>query len=562
MDHDHLVRRATGGDMQAFVELTRRFQHFAFGTALALVRDFQKAEDVVQDAFMAAWSALPSLAEPKAFPGWLRGIVRHHAFRVLRRKDLQELPLADADNVAAEEPAADHRLEQRQGVAAVMAAMAELPDELREPAMLFFVHECSHQDIANFLSLPVATVNNRVHAARMKLKQRMLTMVTDTLHAHALPDDFANRIGRLIEARGNVVDVLFDPNAMPDILSELAVSDEANRRAVSVQVVQRPGAGIVRGIAGSPIDGLRRGSTVLSSGRQSEVPVNLDDFGRIVPLLAGPSPMAAGAGKLLETGIKVIDVMCPLVAGGSIVIAGEARVGVVVVAEELVRRLCGGNEPVSLFPLVPLPPNLPPDWWRSGSFAADVKQESGNEGTVGPVQTFFFRAEDAPWTPERLKALAAADVVIHLSRERIAAKVYPAVDVVTSRSRLLESKVVGEEHVATAERARHALAALWANRGRSQSGAEGLMLERALKLQNYFTQPFYIAEPYTQRPGATVSVTEALQTCRDILDGRYDAVTVEAFYFKGGISEIEANPVRGIAFGPVTLQSPPAEQSL
>jgi hypothetical protein len=59
-----------------------------------------------------------------------------------------------------------------------------------------------------------------------------------------------------------------------------------------------------------------------------------------------------------------------------------------------------------------------------------------------------------------------------------------------------------------------------------------------------------------------VSVTEALQTCRDILDGRYDAVTVEAFYFKGGISEIEANPVRGIAFGPVTLQSPPAEQSL
>jgi RNA polymerase sigma-70 factor (ECF subfamily) len=113
MDHDHLVRRATGGDMQAFVELTRRFQHFAFGTALALVHDFQKAEDVVQDAFLAAWSGLPSLADPKAFPAWLRGIVRHQAFHVLRRKNLQELPLADADQVAAEEPAADHRLEQR-----------------------------------------------------------------------------------------------------------------------------------------------------------------------------------------------------------------------------------------------------------------------------------------------------------------------------------------------------------------------------------------------------------------------------------------------------------------
>src|SRR5215813_9330137 len=359
MDHDHLVHRATGGDMQAFVELTRRFQHFAFGTALALVHDFQKAEDVVQDAFMAAWSALPSLADPKAFPGWLRGIVRHHAFRVLRRKDLQELPLADADHVAAEEIAPDHRLEQRQRAAAVMAAMAELPDELREPAMLFFVHECSHQDIANFLGLSAATVNNRIYAARAKLKRRMLTMVTETLQAHALPDDFANRIGRLIEARGNVVDILFDPNAMPDILSELAVSDEANRRAISVQVVQRPGAGIVRGIAGLPIDGLPRGSTVLRSGRQA--PMNLDDFGRIVPLLAGPSPMATGAGKLLETGIKVIDVMCPLVACGSVVIAGEARVGIVVVAEELVRRLGGGHERISLFPLVPLWPNLPPD---------------------------------------------------------------------------------------------------------------------------------------------------------------------------------------------------------
>src|SRR5215510_9236866 len=199
MDHEHLVRQAAGGDVKAFVALTRQFQHFAFGSALAMVHDFHKAEDVVQEAFVAAWAALPSLAEPKAFPGWLRGIVRHHAFRVLRRKDLQELPLADADNVAVEEPAADHRLEHRQRAAAVMAAMAELPDELREPAMLFFVHECSHQDIANFLGLSAATVNNRIYAARAKLKRRMLTMVTQTLQTHALPDDFANRIGRLIE---------------------------------------------------------------------------------------------------------------------------------------------------------------------------------------------------------------------------------------------------------------------------------------------------------------------------------------------------------------------------
>jgi F0F1-type ATP synthase beta subunit len=65
-----------------------------------------------------------------------------------------------------------------------------------------------------------------------------------------------------------------------------------------------------------------------------------------------------------------------------------------------------------------------------------------------------------------------------------------------------------------------------------------------------------------ERPGATVSVTEALHTCRDILDGRYDAVPVDAFYFKGSISEIETSPERLVPFGPVTLQSPPAEKSL
>jgi len=91
MDHDTLVRRASNGDVRAFVELTQRFQHFAVGTALTLLQDFQRAEDVVQEAFVAAWSALSTLDDPAAFPGWLRTIVRHHAFRVLRRK-LQTLP--------------------------------------------------------------------------------------------------------------------------------------------------------------------------------------------------------------------------------------------------------------------------------------------------------------------------------------------------------------------------------------------------------------------------------------------------------------------------------------
>jgi RNA polymerase sigma-70 factor (ECF subfamily) len=554
MDHENLVRKAAAGDVAAFVELTRRFQHFAFGSALALIRDFQQAEDVVQEAFMAAWSALPGLVDAAAFPGWLRGIVRHHAFRALRRRRDQALPLADADQVASEEPGPEQRIEQRQRAATVLRAMAELPDSLREPAMLFFVHECSHQDIAIFLNLSVTTVNNRLHAARLKLKRRMMTMVTETLQSHGLPDDFANRIGRLIGMRGNVVDVLFDPAATPDILAELAVSDEANRRAVNVQVVQRPSPGVVRGIATSPIDVLPRGSTVMSSGRHALTPVGSAELDVFVRSLTGNAVVADDQLRQLETGIKVIDVMCPLVAGGTLAIAGDAGAGLTVLMEELVRRLSGGRDRLTMFIMMPGPtPEWPGPLKPGFSHAEELKKAGYSEGTKGAVQTFFLRPEEGPWTADRLAALAPFDVVFHLSRARAGAKVYPTVDVLTSRSRLLETKAVGDAHATTAERTRQALASLWAGHAGSKPDADPLMLERALKVQNYFTQPFFCAEPYTKRPGVTVSAAEALRTCREILEGHYDQVPTGAFFFSGGMAEIRANVGRTLAFGPVTI---------
>jgi DNA-directed RNA polymerase specialized sigma24 family protein len=77
--------------------------------------------------------------------------VRRHAFRLLRQKELQATSLAEADEVPSEKPEADQRIEQRQHAHATLAALATLPTRLREPAMLFFVHECSHQDVATFL---------------------------------------------------------------------------------------------------------------------------------------------------------------------------------------------------------------------------------------------------------------------------------------------------------------------------------------------------------------------------------------------------------------------------
>jgi len=535
MDLEPLVRAAQGGNVKAFVELTRRFQHFAFGSALTLVRDFQRAEDVVQEAFVAAWASLPGLTDPAAFPGWLRGIVRHQAFRVLRRRHLESLPLAAADDVPSDEPAPDHRLDQRQQATAALAAMADLPAGQREVASLFFVHECSHQDIATFLGLSVTTVNNRLHAARTHLKRRMLTMVKATLGSHALPDDFANRIGRLVAARGSVVEALFNPDSLPDLMAELAVSDEANRRGITVQVVQRLGGGIVRGVAVAPVDVLPRGATVLDARRPNLAPLTADAFDNSIKLLIGDHPATEGSPRLLETGIKAIDVMCPLRAGGTVAIAGELGAGLTVVMEELVRRLGGGSERITLFNFMQHWPDAPAGY----SIAGALKSEGYSEGTVGAVQTFFLRAEDGPWTPGRLAALASVDTVIHLSRAQAKARIYPAVDPLTSRSCLLETDAIGHEHAAIARRVREAITALrLAGDNVPATETDTVLLTRARKVAQFFGQPFYVAEPYHKRSGTTVNLAEALRVCREILDGDHDDLPVEKFWFAGGIAEI------------------------
>src|SRR5262245_36328303 len=313
MDLEARVRAAAGGDLDAFAEVTRRFQHMAFGYALSFVRDLGQAEDIVQEAFVAAWYGLPSLADPAAFAGWLRGIVRHRAHRVLRRKHLEALPLAVAGAVADDEPGPEHRVERRQEASAVLTAVAGLPRPLREVITLFYVHECSQQDIATFLGVPVSTVNNRLHAARAQLKRRTLTMVKDTLVAHQLPDDFAARIGRIVRAREGLVDARFDAESLPDVLTELIASDETRPGPVTLQVVQRRGEGIVRCVVTSPSGEVESGMTVLSAGRHVETPVTRELFDRSVRLLAGEPASAGSRAELLETGIKVIDVMCPLV---------------------------------------------------------------------------------------------------------------------------------------------------------------------------------------------------------------------------------------------------------
>ena len=531
MDLEARVRAAAGGDLDSFAEITRRFQHMAFGYALSFVRDLGQAEDIVQEAFVAAWYGLPSLADPAAFAGWLRGIVRHRAHRVLRKKHLEAVPLVVADAVADDKPGPDHRVERRQEASAVLTAMAGLPRPLREVVTLFYVHECSQQDIATFLGVPVSTVNNRLHAARAQLKRRTLTMVKDTLEANQLPDDFAARVGRIVRAREGLIEARFDPESLPDVLTELIASDETRPGAVTLQVVQRLSDGIVRCVATSPSGELESGMTVLSAGRHVETPVTRELFGRSVRLLAGTSVSPGSRADVLETGIKVIDVMCPLLRGGTVAIAGEFRAGTTVVMEELVRRLSGGPGGVSLFVLTS---------WAPPSIAEALRKEGFSDGTVGTIQTFYFRSDEGAWTPDRLADLAGVDVVIRLSADLARMGIYPTVDPLSSRSRLLEDRITDRDHVELAARIREALRPLLSGSREEQAEGDPMTRARARKLLRFFAQPFYVAEPYTKRPGTTVALAESLRACREILDGRYDEIPEDQFYFKGGLDEVLA----------------------
>ena len=175
--------------------------------------------------------------------------------------------------------------------------------------------------------------------------------------------------------------------------------------------------------------------------------------------------------------------------------------------------------------------------WTLVSIADALKEDGYSEGTVGPIQTFYFRSEEGAWTPERLAGLAGVDVVIRLSVALAGRGIYPTVDPLTSRSRLIESGCLDGEHLALAARIRTALRALLAPDA-STPAAEPLALERAEKLLRFFAQPFYVAEPYTKRSGVTVGLAESLRVCREILDGVHDAVPTKAFYFTGGLDAV------------------------
>ena len=308
------------------------------------------------------------------------------------------------------------------------------------------------------------------------------------------------------------------------------------------------------------------------------------------PVLASSQPL-----RMLETGIKVIDLLAPLPRGGVISMYGEAGVGKLVVLEELmhviithyhgyivalgmdenahelselvdpIKELGMQNRVAMVFEKFTSSPELCLRVVQAGLTIAGEIRSRGHEvlmvvdenlTTQGNLQglsaltlaaqeqgitTILLRPDGEHLRREERPRSHHLDGRIVLSRELARQQLWPAIDRLLSTSPLLESDIVSSEHADVVLHIRELL-----RRTQKLQGKQGLSsedqqaIQRAAKIQQFFAQPFFVAEPFTEVPSEFVQVTHTVQAFKDLLEGRYDSVPEQAFHFTGTIDQVLA----------------------
>ncbi|RYG43025.1 sigma-70 family RNA polymerase sigma factor [bacterium] len=167
-DEHGLVRAAQGGDLAAFDRLVRRYRTAATLTAQSVLLNRERADDAVQDAFIAAYKALPQLADPDRFGSWIGAIVRHRAFRIRAGERTPHLPIDDF--ILSYVPSIQKDLEAEEDRTEVRCALGRLPEELRTVVGLYYLNDWSVASIADYTGLPKTTVKWRLHTGRGQLR--------------------------------------------------------------------------------------------------------------------------------------------------------------------------------------------------------------------------------------------------------------------------------------------------------------------------------------------------------------------------------------------------------
>lgn len=537
---------AASKDAGAFTELVFRHQNLALGTALTLLKDRHMAQDVVQESFLTAYQRLGTLREPKMFPGWLRGIVRHCCHRVLR-KARSTVSLQQVELIGEENPVSD--LEQQEMQGATRSAIADLPSKLQEVVYLYYLQDQSQAAVARYLNESVSTVNNRLHRARQTLK-RTLKMVVDQVKDESLSRDFAEQIGQVLSVTGTMIEAQLKVET-GEVFEAMSVTGHGGQLGATLRVVQRLGGGKVRCQLIAPKDELRPGMDLVSKKEGIHTRLPEGDFDSVLAELSGES-----SDSLFETGIKPLDFFSPVSQGGLLGFFGTQGVGRIVLERELYHRFAGGAHPLTIV------------YFAQNGEAGLIQRlltsdfENHTIDVEGVLQTVWLLSQDAT-DPGFLQGLKGLDSGLYFDPLLAFHGLYPALDPLRSRSRLVEDGHISARHqalredvirelrwkkdlLADTELLEHALrrsvkafrrrfSELFEETMKGLTERDRARLSRARNLERFFTNPFYVAKEFNGIEGEHVSLDETLSGVQAILEGRWDAVSEEELLYKGAL---------------------------
>jgi len=546
---DHVIA-ARSGDHKAFTALVRSHQNLALGFAFSKLGDFHRAQDVVQESFVIAYQKLDQLEDPKAFSGWFRGIVHHRCHRIFRMNLKRWVPLEETLNVGCGSNSQIAHVQNVQERDLLKKAILELPEQLRTVVSLFYLEEESQKSVADFLGIPVTKVNNYLNEARQKLKGRLLVMAEDTFRDQRLSEEFAKNIGEIIGINGSVVETKVNKTQRTTVFDVLGSKTKANNPGSDLIVVQRMKDGKFRCISTGNLVGEK--AKLYSSGNYEKAIKELKEEKVIEAVNAIQSN---GERPVIETGIKVIDLLCPLRAGGSVGIFGREGVGRMVQVLEIMHRRKKIKDPLSLFFYV--------DRWHAlgtqdvletdPDFASDINDN---------IQTAWI-IHDRAGDPIYAKSADYLDSRLYFSPIKAIQGIWPAIDPLLCSSSAIDRKLLSKEHYETAEEVLNTLrfahdqlldpvhleyVALGARQDalkrrtdyvsdklRQLDPDDSKKVKRGLLLERFFTQPFFVAEEFTSKKGVYVSLSDTIKSCKKILAGEFDDRDLEDVSWKGAL---------------------------
>jgi F-type H+-transporting ATPase subunit beta len=461
----------------------------------------------------------------------------------------------------------------------------------------------------------------------------------------------AETVGKVLQVLGPVIDLQFEDGQVPAIYNAIKVTSEGFDTPVPIditlEVALHLGSNVVKCIAMQPTDGVVRGMKAIDTGAPISVPVGPETLGRVLNVLGEPVdqlgpiktkktyPIHRPAPSLedqstetemLETGIKVIDLVQPLSRGGKIGLFGGAGVGKTVIIMELINRIATKHGGFSVFAGVGERTREGNDLWLemkesgvidktalvygqmteppgarlrvalAGLTAAEYfRDEEGQDvllfidnifrftqagsevsallgrmpsavgyqpnlatemgelqeritttkkGSITSIQAIYVPADDYT-DPAPATAFAHLDATTNLERTIAEQGIYPAVDPLASTSRILDPRIIGDEHYSVTRLVQGVLQRyrdlqdIIAILGIDELSEEDkVTVSRARKIERFLSQPFFVAEQFTGMEGKYVPIDETIQGFKEICEGKYDEIPEQAFYMVGGIEEV------------------------